>query len=82
MNRHIPFDRLHNFRDLGGYTAEDGRSVRWARLIDIRPTSPGPLHFRLISLHRPPPVRRAPSGRILEEAAATPHRAATSHARA
>jgi protein-tyrosine phosphatase len=32
MSRHIKFDRLHNFRDLGGYRAEDGRSVRWDRL--------------------------------------------------
>lgn len=30
--RHIEFERLHNFRDLGGYRAADGRSVRWGRL--------------------------------------------------
>lgn len=30
--RHIEFERLHNFRDLGGYRAVDGRSVRWGRL--------------------------------------------------
>jgi len=32
VSRHIPFERLHNFRDLGGYTTDDGRAVRWSRL--------------------------------------------------
>ncbi|KAA8886136.1 tyrosine-protein phosphatase [Nocardia colli] len=32
MNRHIGFERLHNFRDLGGYPAADGQVVRWGRL--------------------------------------------------
>ncbi|MFJ7264130.1 tyrosine-protein phosphatase [Streptomyces globosus] len=30
--RHIPFDRLHNFRDLGGYRTAGGRTVAWGRL--------------------------------------------------
>ncbi|MBV6700646.1 tyrosine-protein phosphatase [Kitasatospora aureofaciens] len=30
--RHITFDQLHNFRDLGGYPATGGRSVRWGLL--------------------------------------------------
>jgi protein-tyrosine phosphatase len=32
MDRHVSFDRLHNFRDLGGYRAADGRTVRWRLL--------------------------------------------------
>ena len=30
--RHVAFDRLHNFRDFGGYRTADGRQVRWGRL--------------------------------------------------
>ena len=32
MTRHVAFERLHNFRDLGGYAAEGGRTVRWGVL--------------------------------------------------
>jgi len=32
VNRHVEYERLHNFRDLGGYRAGDGRVVRWGRL--------------------------------------------------
>ncbi|GAA3670088.1 tyrosine-protein phosphatase [Nonomuraea antimicrobica] len=32
MIRHIEFTHLRNFRDVGGYAAQGGRSVRWQRL--------------------------------------------------
>ncbi|WP_412540836.1 tyrosine-protein phosphatase [Longispora sp. K20-0274] len=32
MTRHIAFEKLHNFRDLGGYRTADGRTVAWQRL--------------------------------------------------
>ncbi|MGW4854334.1 tyrosine-protein phosphatase [Streptomyces sp. NPDC004288] len=32
MRRHISFDRLHNFRDLGGYRTAGGGTVRWETL--------------------------------------------------
>ncbi|GGS59197.1 tyrosine-protein phosphatase [Streptomyces violaceus] len=32
MNRHVAFERLHNFRDLGGYRSADGRTVAWQTL--------------------------------------------------
>ncbi|MFE9443375.1 GNAT family N-acetyltransferase [Streptomyces sp. NPDC006602] len=32
MNRHIPFSRLHNFRDLGGYRIPHGLRIRPGRL--------------------------------------------------
>ena len=30
--RLVPFEGVHNFRDLGGYETDDGRHTRWARL--------------------------------------------------
>ena len=32
MGRHIEFESVPNFRDLGGYRARDGRAVAWRRL--------------------------------------------------
>jgi protein-tyrosine phosphatase len=31
-SRHVSFERLHNFRDFGGYPAAEGRRVHWGRL--------------------------------------------------
>ena len=30
-NRHTPFEGCFNFRDIGGYPTEDGRTLRWGR---------------------------------------------------
>lgn len=30
--RKLPFEKMHNFRDLGGYYTADGRPLRWGRL--------------------------------------------------
>ncbi|MFE7098661.1 tyrosine-protein phosphatase [Streptomyces erythrochromogenes] len=32
MDRHVAFENLHNFRDLGGYPGADGAAVRWRTL--------------------------------------------------
>jgi protein-tyrosine phosphatase len=32
MQRHLPFDKAINFRDLGGYPTRDGGTVKWRRL--------------------------------------------------
>jgi protein-tyrosine phosphatase len=39
-DRHLPFETVFNFRDLGGYAASDGRTVRWRTV------------FRADGLHR------------------------------
>jgi len=33
MNQHFAFDQVYNFRDMGGYRAADGRTLRWRRLL-------------------------------------------------
>ncbi|MFD9316877.1 GNAT family N-acetyltransferase [Streptomyces sp. NPDC060053] len=46
MDRHIPFETLHNFRDLGGYPTSSGHRVRAGRLFradslgKLRPDTP------------------------------------------
>ncbi|MFE1440847.1 tyrosine-protein phosphatase [Streptomyces sp. NPDC058739] len=46
MDRHIPFESLANFRDLGGYSTTDGLRVRPGRLYradslgKLRPDTP------------------------------------------
>jgi protein-tyrosine phosphatase len=40
LERHIPFDTVFNFRDLGGYPTVDGRTTKWRTL------------FRADGLHR------------------------------
>ena len=31
-DRHLPYDSVFNFRDLGGYRTAQGRAIRWRRL--------------------------------------------------
>ena len=33
MQRRFKFEQVYNFRDMGGYAASDGRTVRWRRLV-------------------------------------------------
>ena len=45
-NRHIELDGADNFRDMGGYSTEDGRRVRWGKLFrsdDLTRLSPDDL---------------------------------------
>ena len=89
MNRHIPFDRLHNFRDLGGYTAENGATVRTGRLFradSLGKLTPGTedwdrflaLGIRtVIDLRHP--WETAAKGRVPEHATLTYHNLSIEH---
>jgi protein-tyrosine phosphatase len=63
VNQHVEFQRLHNFRDLGGYPAGDGRVVGWRRL--YRSDSLGALRdedlatFRALDVHMVIDLRHA-----------------------
>ncbi len=48
--RHVPFDRVFNFRDLGGYATRDGRTLKWRTL------------FRADGVHRLTVEELAPLG--------------------
>ncbi|MDX3526495.1 tyrosine-protein phosphatase [Streptomyces sp. ID05-39B] len=55
MDRHLSFEALHNFRDLGGHTTPDGRHrVRPGRLFLLEPA-----HRRMTMPHISP-QRRGP----------------------
>ncbi|GAA0471399.1 tyrosine-protein phosphatase [Streptomyces sp. NPDC046215] len=87
MTRHIAFERLHNFRDLGGYRAAGGRTVRWGRL--FRSDSLGKLRGRdrerflalgirtVIDLRYPWEIER--SGRVPHHEGLAYHNLSTEH---
>ena len=61
--RHVALEGAHNFRDLGGYPTQDGRSVRWgvlfrsdalAELSDADLEVVGALGLRLVCDFRSP----------------------------
>ena len=33
MQRIFPFSRTYNFRELGGYPTQDGRQIRWHKIL-------------------------------------------------
>jgi protein tyrosine/serine phosphatase len=71
MNRSFTFDGAFNFRDIGGYTGHDGRTVRWRRVFRsdavhrIAPAELPALGVRtVIDLRRPYEVER--DGRVAD----------------
>ncbi|MFC1437883.1 tyrosine-protein phosphatase [Streptacidiphilus sp. N1-10] len=87
--RHIAFDRLYNFRDLGGYAAADGRTVRWGRLYrsdSLGKLTPGGADHRrflalgvrtVIDLRYPWEIERA--GRVPEQPGLEYHNLSIEH---
>jgi protein-tyrosine phosphatase len=87
VGRHLEFDRLHNFRDLGGYSTADGREVRWGQL--YRSDSLGKLEAddterfsalgirTVIDLRYPSEI--AASGRVAAEDALSYHNLSIEH---
>ena len=63
-DRHLPYDTVFNFRDVGGYRTRDGRRLRWRRLFraaalhDVSPRDAAAIHADLgtaaiLDLRRP-----------------------------
>ena len=83
--RHIALDGLVNFRDLGGYRAADGRTVRWGRL--FRSDNLGKLRghdeFRALGIRTVVDLRYpweiARRGRVDESLVATYHNLSIEH---
>ncbi|MEV4538380.1 tyrosine-protein phosphatase [Asanoa sp. NPDC049518] len=70
-NRSYPLDGVFNFRDIGGYAGQDGRTVRWRQVFRsdsvhrISPASLPELGVRtVIDLRRPREVAR--DGRVVD----------------
>ena len=82
MNRHVPLSGQPNFRDLGGYAASDGRTVKWGQVFrsgelsqlstdDVRKL--GALGIRaVVDLRSPEEVSARGAGRLPSEAKSHP----------
>ncbi|MGB3051407.1 MAG: tyrosine-protein phosphatase [Polyangiales bacterium] len=82
MNRHVPLTGQPNFRDLGGYAASDGRTVKWglvyrsgelSRLSNDDVSKLGGLGIKaVVDLRSPEEVSARGDGRLPPEANAHP----------
>lgn len=82
MNRHVPLSGQPNFRDLGGYAAVDGRTVKWglvfrsgelSQLSDDDLSRLGGLGIRaVVDLRSPEEVSARGAGRLPPDAQAYP----------